>query len=214
MSRPKHIEESQLLALHARLLHRDPTAGAVLVNLLIDALTDELMRHPKARGQRELVADAVDDALVSYIKQPEQFKSAKRGLWGYLVMAATGDLLNGIEKERRTRKKETQLADVELGPEGRNKVVASAGTKFDAQGPEYRAWIAELRAAANEQFSDPGEREVAKLMLSGISKLDAFVEALGIGSLPIDRQRAEVKRCKDKVTKRLQRLGERLRETR
>jgi hypothetical protein len=129
-------------------------------------------------------------------------------------MAATGDLLNAIEKERRTLSREKPLADVEHRLERRNRVVASAGSKLDAEGPEYRARIEELRAAADREFTDPREREVAELMIGGVSDVAAFAAVLGIEQLPVGQQRVQVKRCKDRVSKRLQRLGERLRETR
>lgn len=213
MARPAQIQESHLLALHTRLLDLDPTAAAVLVDLLSDPLADTLKRNPKARGFRHLIADAVEDALVNHIKRPGQYQPAKRGLWGYLVMAATGDLLNAIEKERRTLSREKPVADVEHGLKGRNKVMASSGSKMDAEGPEYRACIEELRAAADREFSDPREREVAELMIGGVSDVAVFADVLGIEHLPVDHQRAQVKRCKDRISKRLLRLGDRLRET-
>ena len=214
MARPAHIQESHLLALHTRLLDQDPTAAAELVDLLSDPLIDKLTRHPKARGFRHLISDAVEDSLVNYIKRPEQYQPAKRGLWGYLVMAATGDLLNAIEKERRTLLREKPVSDVEHGLEGRKRVVASAGSKLDAKGPEYVASIRELRAAADREFTDPREREVAELMIRGVSDVATIADVMRIGQLPMDQQRAQVKRCKGRVSKRLRRLGERLRETR
>jgi hypothetical protein len=178
-----------------------------------DPLIDKLKRHPKARRFWHLIPDAVEDALVNYFKRPEQYQPAKRGLWGYLVMAATGDLLNAIEKERRTLRREKPVADVEYGLDRRNRVVVSAGSKLDAEGPEYRAFFKELRTAADREFTDPREREVAELMIGGISNVEAFAAVMGIGQLPLEQQRVQVKRCKDRVSKRLQRLGERLRET-
>jgi RNA polymerase sigma-70 factor (ECF subfamily) len=214
VARPADIAESHLLAIHTRLLDQDPTAAAVLVDLLSDPLCDKLKRHRKARRFRHLISDAVEDALVSYIKRPEQYQPAKRGLWGYLAMAATGDLLNAIEMERRTLLREKPVADVEHGVGRRNRFVVSAASKSDAEGPEYRARVEELRTAAHGEFTDPRDREVAELMIGGISDMAIFAAVLGIEQLPVRQQRVQVKRCKDRVSKRLQRLGKRLRETR
>lgn len=180
------------------------------MDLLSEALTDKLKRHPNARRFQHLILDAVEDALVNYIKRPAQYQPKKRGLWGYLVMAATGDLLNAIEKERRTLSREKPVADVEHGSQRRNKVVASAASKLDTQGPEYRASIQELLVAAERELADPHELEVAKLMFAGVSEVAAYANVLGIEHLPVYEQREQVKRCKDRVKKRLRRLGERL----
>lgn len=210
MAKADHIQDSDLLALHARLVDNDPTAAAVLVDLLSEPLINKLKRHPQAKGFQHLVLDAVEDALVSYIKRPEQYQPAKRGLWGYLVMSATGDLLNLVEKERRALAREKPVADVEVGGKGRNKIMASAGSKLDAQGPEYRASMNELREATMRTLVDPRERQVAELIFAGASETSAYAAVLGIEHLPVEEQREQVKRCKDRVTKRLHRLGRRL----
>lgn len=210
MGKPAHIQQSELINLHARMLARDPTAAAVFVDLLLVPLSDALKRHPRARGFTELVENAVEDSLIAYIKAPEKYVPAKRGLWGYLLMAATGDLRNAVDREHRRRRREKTKSDVEDDPQGRNKVMTSAASKLDAKDAGYRAWIGELRVAVDAQFSDPAERAVAHLVIKRVSGLRPFAEAMGVSLLPIEQQRAEVKRCKDRVSKRLQRLGERL----
>jgi hypothetical protein len=125
-------------------------------------------------------------------------------------MSATGDLLNAVERERRILAREKPVADVELEATGRNRVMASSSNRLDAEGPEYRASVDELRAAAEKALEDPRERQVAELMFAGVSEVSAFANVLRIEHLPIEEQRDQVKRCKDRVTKRLQRLGARL----
>jgi hypothetical protein len=52
--------------------------------------------------------------------------------------------------------------------------------------------------------TDPRERRAAKLWLEGAGN-DAIAEALGVGHLPSDDRRREVKRFKDRLLKRLSR---------
>src|SRR6266545_349485 len=100
--------------IHARLLAGDPTAPAELVESIRSPLFEGLRRKYPKLANSELLLDAVTDSLMSYIKRPEQFDPAKRGLLGFLVMAADGDLLNALAKQTRRQRKEVPLEDVEL----------------------------------------------------------------------------------------------------
>ena len=55
-----------------------------------------------------------------------------------------------------------------------------------------------------EGLSD-AESRALDLLLDGERKTAVFAEALGIGHLPMKDQRAEVKRVKDKLKKRIER---------
>ncbi len=59
-------------------------------------------------------------------------------------------------------------------------------------------------APVREGLSD-AESKALELLLDGERKTAVFAEALGIGHLPTTDQRAEVKRVKDKLKKRIQR---------
>src|SRR4051812_49196042 len=128
MARPAHIAGHQLLKLHKRLLENDPTAPSELASLVFEPLVKQLAESPAGHKHRDLVADAVSDALISYLKTPTQFDPTKRGLWGFLTMAAEGDLANAIESLLRARKKEKKGTAVADADSVRNRPMTSSAT--------------------------------------------------------------------------------------
>lgn len=97
-----------------RLLSNDPTASSELAHGVLDPLLNRLGKKFPDLRESDLLYDAVTDALMEYIKNPSKFDPSKRGLFGYLFMAAKGDLLNALSKKERHRKKEIITADVEF----------------------------------------------------------------------------------------------------
>src|SRR5258706_9987373 len=121
-SRMRHpLDANWCLAIHQRLLDCDPTAPAELVEVCLDALVSAL-RSTHKLYDTSLTEDAAADALLAYAKAPEKFNPAQRGLFGYLQMAATGDLRNAIAKERRRHRWEQAVDDVELAAAGGNRL--------------------------------------------------------------------------------------------
>src|SRR5207249_9166294 len=92
--------------IHERLFAADPVAPTELAEGVWKPLFKELeKRHPRLR-ESDFLRDAASDALISYIKQPTQFDPAKRGLFGFLIMAAEGDLRNALAKTARRKRRE------------------------------------------------------------------------------------------------------------
>lgn len=58
-----------------------------------------------------------------------------------------------------------------------------------------------------ERLSDPRDQQILALRLQGERRTEAFAEILGISHLPIEAQRREVKRIKDRIDKILRRHG-------
>ena len=189
--------------IHKRLLEEDATAPAELVETIMDELTEKLGgRHPNQRGS-DLLADAITEALMGYIKNPAQYNPEKMGLFSYLLMSANGDLLNSLAKVRR--RKEILWGDVELE--------AADGKEFaEAVGPETRLQAQRLRKEVYELFDDPKDRGLASLIIEGERSTQAFAEIIGIKDMSDDEKRREVKRHKDRIKKRLERYGEKISE--
>jgi hypothetical protein len=59
-------------------------------------------------------------------------------------------------------------------------------------------------------LQDPKDRQILVLRLQGERRTGAFAEILGISHLPIETQRREVKRAKDRIDKTLRRQGGRV----
>jgi RNA polymerase sigma-70 factor, ECF subfamily len=186
--------------IHERLVAGEVTAPAELVEVLLEPLLDRLTKRFPKLPDPDLLPDAVTDALMSYIKRPEQFDPGKRSLIGFLVMAAEGDLLNALAKVKRRREKEIPLADVELELVGGNYRVeednSEAGTERD-----------KVQQALPLLIKDPKDLKAIGLMLTGERATAAFAKVWKLQHLTPDQQRREVKRHKDRLKKRLERYG-------
>jgi RNA polymerase sigma-70 factor (ECF subfamily) len=186
--------------IHERLLAEDVTASAELAEALLEPLLHHLAKkYPKLRDP-DILYDAVTDALMSYIKRPAQFDPTKRSLIGFLFMAAEGDLRNAIAKEKRRRHKEIPLENVELE-------VVVGNTEVEAENSETEPERDQLRQALPQIFKDPKDLMMVELIISGERTTEAFVEVLKLQHLPLEQQRREVKRHKDRLKKRLERYG-------
>jgi RNA polymerase sigma-70 factor (ECF subfamily) len=186
--------------IHGRLLAGDPVASTELAEAAWKPLVEKLEKTHPLLKHSDFLRDAASDALISYIKHPTQFDPGKRGLFGFLVMAAEGDLRNALAKTIRRKRREIPLADVEL---------ASAGGKerVEAPGTDVRLEAERLRGKIRELFKDPRDREALELLIDGERSTRAFARVWGLEGLPTKEQAREVKRHKDRVKKMLQRYG-------
>ena len=222
-------QREALDALHARLLRGDVTAPAELAELVLLEPRPLLQGLRKRAGTllqsagRTVREDALNDAVVtaymSYVKRPAQYdpRKAPGGLLPYLIMSAHGDLLNalpGIERHRHV----APLSLVELRAGERNTRLTPVGGSAAGRqtNPEdmldERALAADLDAHLAAQaalMETEGERKVLRHMAAGERRTAVFADDLGITALPLDAQRREVKRIKDKIKKRLERAGRR-----
>lgn len=187
--------------IHERLLAPDPVAPTELAEAVWEPLVMELeKRHPRLRAS-DFLRDAVTDALISYIKQPTQFDPAKRGLFGFLVMAAEGDLRNALAKTTRRKQREVSIEDVELAGGGGKE-------RLEAPGLDTRLDVQRMRGKIGELFKDPRDREAVELLMEGERATEAYAKVWGLERLPAKDQARQVKRHKDRIKKMLDRHGE------
>ena len=184
--------------IHKRLCEDDSTAPAELAEGVMEALVEKLSHKYPNLSDPDLPVEAAADALMDYIKRPEQFDPIQRGLFGFLVMAAEGDLKNALAKIARRQKKEIQLEPVEVDERGGN-------TRDRTDELDERIDFERLRDALDELFDDPKDRAVVKLIMEGERATEVFAQVLELEALPQNQQRTEVKRNKDRIKKRLQR---------
>src|SRR5262245_43764268 len=107
--------------IHRRLLEGDPVAPSELAEEVWERLLGRLKKNNRRLVGMDFLEDAAADALTSYIKRPRQFDPEKRGLLGFLVMAAQGDLRNALARTRRQRHGEVPFESVELQIESGNR---------------------------------------------------------------------------------------------
>jgi RNA polymerase sigma-70 factor (ECF subfamily) len=194
--------------IHRRLLDRDPVAPAQLAELVLDPLTTRLRASFPQVPDPALIDDAAADAVLNYAERPEQFDPSKRGLFGYLQMSAGGDLKNALDVLRRRQRREESLDVVELHPDRRNRVSMASDYPTTLEDEVVsnlasQGLMAQVQAAAET----PKDAKVLQLMIDGERRTDRFAEALGLDGLSPDERRRAVKRHKDRLKKRIERLG-------
>jgi DNA-directed RNA polymerase specialized sigma24 family protein len=183
-------------ALFRRVRDGDPVARSEFIAATLDPLVAHLCGWRREADEHACIS-AAEDALLNLLKKPEAYDAAKRTLAGYLRMSAEGDLLNGLEKERRHHRNR-DYDSVELAADGRNDSQDGADSGLPSfSDADLAAEIASFNAA---------ERTVFDLMRDGEKATAAFTAALGIAHLSKEDQAREVKRVKDRVIKRLQRV--------
>ena len=199
------ISADEERSLHRRLVDGDVTASADLTRLFLVHVIGWLTAKNSRRVPEELRVEAAEDALIALIKAPASFDPARgKRLASYLCMSAQGDLRNILQREGRYYKNQRRLEDVELSPQAGKYLVVNddPARSLECQEESERARV--VAAPVREGLSD-AESRALELLLDGERKTAVFAEALGIGHLPTTDQRAEVKRVKDKLKKRIQR---------
>lgn len=190
---PSRAEQAEL---HAALVAGDPTASSRIFDALLDPLVERLTYKWKTVDRQDLEERAID-SLIAYVSNPQRYDPRRASLLTYLTLDADGDLKNAYRSARHER--EQLASDVEDAVSRRNE---RADVEFFLE--EDRAFLARLR----EAFPDERDRRVIYLLLEGERSTAAYAAALDISGRPVDEQRAEVKRIKDRIKKRLARLIE------
>jgi hypothetical protein len=197
------------VALHQRLLANDPVAPSDLLSKYLDDLADWLIAHNRRVDPHDCTT-AAEDALLALIKSPASYKPDRGGLRGYLQMSATGDLRNLLESARRHAGRNVSLELVELSRDAGKLAQEDADPAdivADREGkvPESIGLPA-LPEAVRATFTRE-EQQVRQLMWRGERSTAAYAVVLNIVDRPLEEQRQEVKRVKDRLKKRLQRAG-------
>lgn len=207
MAAPTQFE----LDLHQRLLDRDPVAPEEAVRFYLPQLVRLLRMRPPRVQDATLLEEAASETLFAFVERPSAYNPAKASLLGYLALAARRDLFNLLERERRQTGRMIWLEDVAQRGDIRNTLIAvedgdpAAIVGANLATEEWVRWV-------REALPDPVDRTLFRLMAEGERETAVYSVVLGIEELPPTEQRKIVKRHKDRITKRLQRQGERRRE--
>jgi hypothetical protein len=190
-------------ALHQRLLAGDSSAPADV----IAAFLNHLIRWITARNcgaDDHLGIQAAEDALLELVKNPRVYDPGKKSLFGYLCMAASGDLKNALARERRHTSKTIPIESVEHSP-GDGKNIGSEDDSLALVELRDEVKLAEpILAEVRDGLSEP-ELAALGLFLDCERKTEAYAEALGVREQPFDEQQDIVKRFKDRIANRIKR---------
>jgi RNA polymerase sigma-70 factor, ECF subfamily len=205
------MSQDAALDLHQRLIDGDPVAPSELAVVYLDYLARFLI-GTSPRVDESLCGEAAEDAIISLIKNPGQYRPERASLDSYLRMSARGDLKNRLASEARHASRRARWEAVELSPEVRNEICdeeADPAMILEMQETiRERVQQSQVPAAVRDGLTSQ-ESRVLDLMRINERKTEAYADALGIGDLPASEQRREVKRVKDRLTKRLERASDR-----
>ena len=167
-------DDAWYIDIHKRLCEGDLTAFAELAEEVMESLVEKLSRkYPNLRDP-DLPTEAVADALMDYSKRPEQFDPTQRGLFGFLVMSAEGDLKNALAKIARRKKKEIQLESVEVDERDGN--TRDRTDELDAIIDSER-----IQDALDALFDDPKDRAVSQADDGGRTGHGGIRSGSGVG---------------------------------
>jgi RNA polymerase sigma-70 factor (ECF subfamily) len=191
------------LALHMRLAARDPVAPHDCVVRWLPDLINWLSARFASVASRDmhLIESAALDALFDYTRNPHKYDPGKSSICTYLRMSAHRDLLNTLKRYRTQSRNAISLEFVEdYHPDGNNDIEEQVVRRVDAQ-----VIIDRIRKI----FSDPVDQRLICLILMGERSTDVYAKVLGIQHLPsLEQQKRIVKQHKDRINKRLERLGD------
>ncbi len=196
---------------HQRILQKDVTAFAEISEHALPHLVHFLEQQFPNQDVHQYEAVAID-SLMTYQAMPEKFNPEKLSLFAYLRMAARGDMLNAIDKEKRHNQRMYPIDD----PSYQEQLPS---LDLLTQTGELEEWLethtqlsrAELLQKLDEDL-DKTDKEILLLMLEGVRDSAQYAEVMGVSHLPLSEQRQAVKRAKDRLQKRLQRFGDQVRD--
>ena len=173
-----------------RIKRGDRTAREELAENFLGPLRTRLRRPFRWVRDRDLIDDAVVDAILSYIKHPDRYDPHRMSLPGYLLMTAKANVWDVLKGRRRREKCERREYFVELCQLASNIYI---GDEED-QSSLVTNFVAGL-------FEDPVDRIMAGMVVDDERSTAKFAAVLGIAHLPASEQREIVKRDKDCITK-------------
>jgi RNA polymerase sigma-70 factor, ECF subfamily len=197
---PDHV------ALHRRLLARDPTASNDLADAYLQPLVVWLGAIDPGASE-EMRLEAAGDAVLALIRKPESYSPELQTLEVYLRMSARGDLLNLKNKERRHNKGRVSWTSVELSAD----VGKYLGHDDDPALPlclaeERQKMMSIIPDGVRDKLSET-DRRALELILQKERRNAVYAELYGLGHLPAREQERVVKRHKDRLKKLLKRAG-------
>jgi CheY-like chemotaxis protein/DNA-directed RNA polymerase specialized sigma24 family protein len=157
-----------------------------------------MLRSRYPRSPEDFVSDAAEDALLDFREHPGRF-----GPWGnttlasFLFVPARRNLQDLFRSEARRKAREAAFIE--------NQALA---TRNELAFTVPRSVRMELLCRFFAQISDGLERRALVLWLAGCRATMPLAEVLGLSDRPARVREKEVKRFKDRMTKRIKRQAE------
>jgi DNA-directed RNA polymerase specialized sigma24 family protein len=177
-----------------------PTAFAQLSELALPHLIEFLQREFR-QVEVHLHETAAIDSLLTYHTTPEKYDPEKLTLFAYLRMAARHDLLNAIDRSNRQKR---PLLDIDE-PTIQSQLVIESDPFYLEQWLDNGDSGKQTMLRQFEAELDTTDRQLFLLMLNGVRETEPYAEIMQLLTQPVAEQRREVKRAKDRLTKKLTR---------
>lgn len=193
---------------HQQILNENsPTAFAQLSELALPHLVEFLQREFR-QVEVHLHETAAIDSLLTYHAAPQKYDPEKLTLFAYLRMSARHDLLNAVDHSNRQKR---PLLDIDE-PAIQSQLVADADLESELYLEQWLDNGDSGKQTMLRQFEaelDTIDRQLFLLMLNGVRETEPYAEIMQLASQPLPEQRREVKRAKDRLTKKLTRYVKR-----
>lgn len=198
--------QEQALGVHRRLLAGDPTASADAAALLLYPLVKRLNARWPLLKRTDACYDAAVEVVSMYLVAPARYDQSRSSLLGWLTMQAHGDLRNDhASPSKRFERSWLVESCLPADPDTGQPPTVGGTVTFDVL-PDVGG--SQLFQTVREAFPDIRDRQLIWLMcVEGSRSTAEAARVLGLGGLPPPRLTAEVKRHKDRVMRRLRRLG-------
>jgi RNA polymerase sigma-70 factor (ECF subfamily) len=175
-----------------RELVADPATHGEFMQLTLRPLA-EMLAAWRPSADPDLIESAAVDGLLAFFRRPAAYDPARLPLPAYLRMIARRRLINLLKSEGRHHHGRIPWDSVELHPPDRNDPVDDDSPLVS---PEQQAVLDGLSEV---------ERRVLEMVLANERRTPVFAAVLGIADRPLEEQKAEVKRAKDRIKARLNR---------
>lgn len=186
------------------LLSGDPTAHSRIWLAYYERALRQMKKKFSAISDEDIVHTGTFTAFDNYLKRPEQYHPEKRSLYGYLCMSAVGDIRNEAKRQGKYQHRLQPLyVDVAEGGEGaeyERELVSDTDVEAEVLERLHPTYM-----RIDALVPDVVDRQVVRMMLDGERETGAYAEVMGISDRPRAEQEREVKKCKDRLTKKLKR---------
>lgn len=190
------------LQFHQRILARnDPIAWDQLATWLYPILVQDLRKRVHQGTDPVLTEEAIGEAFLNYCRNPERYNPQLNSLRSFILKEAEYDLKNALARERRQTQYQVSLVSPYDTNEEQDIIDESQDLDAHVQGEELREHILST-------FTDPVDRNIAKLILDRVRSPELYINLLQLDGLSRSEQAKQVKRHKDRIKWHLRRIGE------
>lgn len=206
----KENKREAVLLIH-NLLLGTPTASRLLVERYFVPLSIGLHKQFPFMPN-EALEDAAHDALVALIQSPQQYDPTRSNLLTYLARIARNKMIDLWEKSQKQTFEIFVGGSVALEQAEENNFHRGQYSDNTLLGNESEILPENIIQLINEILPNPIDRQIWDMICDGRQDIGDYAQLLEITHLAVSEQKAEVKRQRERVHKRIRRRQEEFRK--